>query len=45
MKSYSAPVEQEVRYLMNNADVVMYNWFGAEKYDAALSAMAVELGL
>jgi predicted NUDIX family phosphoesterase len=45
MKRYSAPVEQEVRYLMNSADVVMYNWFGAEQYDAALSAMAVELGL
>jgi len=45
MRIYSAPVEQEVRYLMNEADVVVYNWLGAEKYDATLSAMAAELGL
>ena len=45
MKLYSAPVEQGVKYLMNSADIVMYNWLGADKYDAALSAMATELGL
>jgi predicted NUDIX family phosphoesterase len=42
---YSAPVESDVRYLIQDADVIIYNWTGKDEYDAALDKLGTELGL
>jgi hypothetical protein len=42
---YSAPVESDVRYLIQDADVIIYNWTGKNEYDAVLDQLGTELGL
>jgi len=42
---YSAPVESDVRYLIQDADVIIYNWTGKGEYDAVLDKLGTELGL
>jgi dephospho-CoA kinase len=42
---YSAPVESDVRYLIQDADVIIYNWSGKDEYDAILDQLGTELGL
>ena len=42
---YSAPVESDVRYLIQDADVIIYNWTGKDEYDAVLDKLGTELGL
>jgi predicted NUDIX family phosphoesterase len=45
MRMLSAPVEQDVPFMMSEADAVIYNWSGEASYGRTLSAMAEELGL
>ena len=40
-----APVENDTRKMMNEADAVLYNWSGEERYERAIANMAKELGL
>ena len=42
---YSAPVESDVRYLINDADAIVYNWTGKDEYDVALDELSTRLGL
>ena len=42
---YSAEVESDVRYLIQDADVIIYNWTGKDEYDAVLDELGTELGL
>lgn len=45
MHIYNAPVESEVRLLIQDADAVVYNWFGLEDYELILEKLIAELGL
>ncbi len=45
MKIYNAPVESQVRLMIQDADAVIYNWFGLENYELAVKQMINELGL
>jgi predicted NUDIX family phosphoesterase len=45
MKIYNAPVESEVRLLIQDADAVIYNWFGLEDYEFVVEKLVTELGL
>jgi hypothetical protein len=42
---YAAPVELEVRYMIQDADAVVYNWTGKQEYDVALDKLATTLSL
>ena len=42
---YNAPVEEQVRYLIQDADVVLYNWIGLSEYEKTINEMLVKLGL
>jgi hypothetical protein len=42
---YSASVEGDVRYLIQDADAIIYNWTGRSEYDAVLDALGTELKL
>jgi dephospho-CoA kinase len=42
---YSAVVESDVRYLIQDADAIIYNWTGKDEYDAVLDELGTELGL
>lgn len=42
---YSAPVESDIRYLIQDSDVIIYNWTGKDEYDAILDRLGTELGL
>jgi dephospho-CoA kinase len=42
---YGAPVERDVRYLIQDADAIIYNWTGKREYDVALDNLGTELGL
>lgn len=43
VKLYTAPVESKIRYMMGNADVIIFNWLGIDAYEMALSALMGEL--
>jgi len=45
MKIYNAPFESEVRLLIQDADAVIYNWFGLEDYELVVEKLVTELGL
>jgi len=42
---YSASVESDVRYLIQDADAIIYNWTGKDEYDAVLDRFGTELAL
>jgi|ERR1700712_49293 predicted NUDIX family phosphoesterase len=42
---YSALVESDVRYLIQDADAIIYNWTGKDEYDAVLDKFGTELAL
>jgi predicted NUDIX family phosphoesterase len=42
---YNAPVEGQVRYLIQDADVILYNWIGLSEYEKTINEMLVKLGL
>jgi dephospho-CoA kinase len=42
---YNAPVERDVRYLIQDADAIVYNWTGKDEYDAVLDRLGTELML
>lgn len=41
----NAPVESRVRYLIDDADAIVYNWFGLENYRFLIRDLIEELGL
>lgn len=41
----NAPVESNVRYLIDEADGIVYNWFGIDSYRFVLRELIAELGL
>ena len=45
MALYNASVENEVRLMINEADVVIYNWLGLFEYEAVIGRLIEELGL
>nr|WP_280824452.1 HTH domain-containing protein [Mesorhizobium soli] len=45
MRIYNAPVESEVRLLIQDADAVIYNWFGLDDYELVVERLIAELGL
>jgi predicted NUDIX family phosphoesterase/dephospho-CoA kinase len=42
---YNAPVEGQVRYIIQDADVILYNWIGLSEYEKTINQMLVKLGL
>ena len=42
---YNAPVEGQVRYIIQDADVILYNWIGLVEYEKAINEMLAKLGL
>jgi predicted NUDIX family phosphoesterase len=42
---YNAPVEGQVRYMIQDADVVLYNWIGLSEYEKTINDMLIKLGL
>jgi len=42
---YSAKAESDVRYLIQDADAIIYNWTGKDEYDAVLDGLGTDLGL
>jgi hypothetical protein len=45
MKVREAPVETEVRKLIQVADAVLYNWNGRTEYRTAIRTLMRELGI
>lgn len=45
MRIYNAPVEAEVRHMIQEADAIIYNWFGLESYELVVEKLLAELGL
>ncbi len=45
MTIYNAPVESQVRLLIQEADVIVYNWFGLDQYELVVEKLVLELGL
>jgi dephospho-CoA kinase len=41
----NAPVESKVRYLIDDADAIVYNWFGIDSYRFVIRELIGELGL
>jgi predicted NUDIX family phosphoesterase/dephospho-CoA kinase len=41
----NAPVESRVRYLIDDADAIVYNWFGIDSYRFVIRELIGELGL
>lgn len=41
---YNAPVEQKVKYVLGEADVVLYNWVGLDQYDKIIERMMIDIG-
>lgn len=42
---YNAPVEGQVRYIIQDADVILYNWLGLSEYERTINDMLTKLGL
>jgi predicted NUDIX family phosphoesterase/dephospho-CoA kinase len=42
---YNAPVEGQVRYIIQDADVILYNWIGLSEYEKTINEMLTKLGL
>jgi len=42
---YNAPVEGQVRYIIQDADVILYNWIGLPEYEKTINEMLTKLGL
>ncbi len=42
---YNAPVEEQVRYMIQEADVILYNWIGLSEYEKTINEMLMKLGL
>ncbi|GEO80457.1 hypothetical protein ROR02_05880 [Pararhodospirillum oryzae] len=42
---YNAPVEGQVRYLIQDADVILYNWIGLSEYEKTIDEMLTKVGL
>ena len=45
MNIYNAPVESEVRLMIQEADAILYNWFGLESYEFIVDKLVEILGL
>ncbi|MCJ2080704.1 hypothetical protein [Methylobacterium sp. J-090] len=45
MKIYNAPVESEVRLIIQEADAIIYNWFGLDNYEILVENLIEKLGL
>jgi hypothetical protein len=45
MRIYNAPVESEVRLMIQESDAIIYNWFGLESYELVVEKLVAELGL
>lgn len=45
MEIYNAPVESEVRYMISEADLIVYNWIGLDDYDLVVEKFICDLGL
>ncbi|WP_421979462.1 HTH domain-containing protein [Roseibium sp.] len=43
VRLYNATVESKIRYMIGDADVIIFNWLGLEAYELALSALMEEL--
>jgi len=42
---YNAPVEGRVKYILGDADVVLYNWLGYEQYHSVTIDMMKDIGV
>lgn len=42
---YNAPVEGKVKYILGDADAILYNWLGVGQYEHAISDMINDLGV
>jgi predicted NUDIX family phosphoesterase/dephospho-CoA kinase len=42
---YNAPVEGKTKYILNEADVILYNWMGLDQYEIAIKDMMEEIGV
>lgn len=45
MRMYNAPVESEVPSMIQEADAIVYNWLGIEKYEKVVRSLIERLGL
>ncbi|WP_172788252.1 MULTISPECIES: HTH domain-containing protein [Bradyrhizobium] len=45
MDHYNAPVETEVRSLIEEADAIIYNWYGLESFELVVDNLIGELGV
>jgi predicted NUDIX family phosphoesterase/dephospho-CoA kinase len=45
MRIQNAPVEARARYLIDDADAIVYNWFGLENYRYVVRQLIDDLGL
>lgn len=45
MQIYNAPVESEVRLIIQYAEAIIYNWFGLDEYELVVEKLVAELGL
>lgn len=42
---YNAPVERDIKYMIAEADAVLYNWIGMDQYDTAIRRLLEEIAI
>jgi hypothetical protein len=45
VKLYNAPVEGRVKYILGDADVILYDWLGYEQYRSVTVDMMKDVGV